>query len=629
MDDFDYSDLRFHFERGIPWAEIQKARGETEDRSAEYLATLDQVARFVREKVAPLAGPADELGCRFETAGTERREVRFPPAIEESLRELKHLGAFCGITFPETWGGLGLPLTVFFGAGELLSMGDSSLGLTPMLQEGVGHVLLEFASKTLAEELLPGILSGERLCAMALTEPDAGSDLGRIQTKARPASGVLGRLSSRVRELQGLGEVYLLSGRKIFITNGFGDCLVLARTDEGFSLFWVEARDKTVSRIENKLGIRGSATCEVVFEDSPGLLVGELGRGLVPCMLKLMLFARLAVACQALGIAQRAHALAKRYAAEVRYQFGVPLVELGPVRRLLFENEIQLQAARALVYWAAVCFDLQEADRLASGPVQTDPPQAGCGDSGPRRARWVRLTELLVPLVKYDAAELANRVVYGSLQVFGGYGFTKEFPLERLYRDVRITSLYEGTSQIQLREVMNSAYWMEKLALQNQLKTGGGSRFVETERNRPFVDQFVEEEIRAIRSAQEGSVQGLLDLLEGIDRLKALFRGARQDLFLRERDRSRADAKAALSVFQEEYGELLALLLKGIALLRSCRRDPRRVIPAEAFLSWAVPRAEWFAQALQAGGNDLWAGDVCGVLGVAPSGVERAAAGAA
>lgn len=628
MDEFDYSDLRFYFETGIPWAEIQKARGETEDRSSEYVATLDHLARFVREKVSPRAALADEQGCRFDGPGAGQSRVHFPSAIEESLRELKDLGAFCGMTFPEAWGGLGLPLTVFFGVGELLSMGDSCLGLTPMLQEGVGHVLLEFGGRNLAEELLPGVLSGERLCSMALTEPDAGSDLGNIQTKARPASGASGGLSARVRVLQGLGEVYVLSGRKIFITNGFGDCLALARTDEGFSLFWVEAPDKTVSRIENKLGIRGSATCEVVFEDSPGLLVGELGRGLVPCMLKLMLFARLAVACQALGIAQRAHALAKRYAAEVRYQFGVPLVEHGPVRRLLFENEIQLRAARALVYWAAACFDLQESGRLASPSLPSLEPRPGRGASG-RRARWVRLTELLVPLVKYDAAELANRIVYGSLQVLGGYGFTKEFPLERLYRDVRITSLYEGTSQIQIREVVNGAYWMERLALQDQLKSGGGARFVETERNRPFVDQLVDEEIRALRSDSGSDVHALAGLLDGIGRLVALLRGARQELFLRERQQSRSAAKAALSVVQEEYAELLALLLKGVALARSCSRDSKRALVADSFLAWAIPRAEALAGTLRAGAKDLWAEDACAVLGVAPSQGERRATGTA
>lgn len=623
MDDFDYSDLRFHFGTGIPWTEIRKARRETEDRSAEYLATLDQLARFVREKIAPRASLADEQGCLFDGTDTGEHRVRFAPAIEESLRDLKELGAFCGMTFPEAWGGLGLPLTVFFGVGELLSMGDSSLGLTPMLQEGVGHVLLEFATENLARELLPGILSGERLCAMALTEPDAGSDLGNIQTKARPAAA--GGLAARIRELQGLGAVYVLSGRKVFITNGFGDCLVLARTEEGFSLFWVAARDKTVTRIENKLGIRGSATCEVVFEDSPGLLVGEPGRGLVPCMLKLMLFARVAVACQALGIAQRAHSLAKRYATEVRFQFGVPLVEHGPVRRLLFENEIQLQAARALVYWAATCFDLQESGRLASGPLPAPALQAE-GEGTGRRARWARLAELLVPLVKYDAAELANRVVYDSLQVFGGYGFTKEFPLERLYRDARITSLYEGTSQIQIREVANGAYWMEKLALSDQIKTGGGARFVETDRNRPFVDQVVEEEIRAVRSARGCEPQALRGLLEGIGRLSELFRDARRELFLKERAQSRHAAKAALSVLQEEYAELLGLLLKGVALARSCPRDPGRVAGTEAFLSWALSRAESLTAALRAGGKDLWSEPACAVLGLSRSERKRAAA---
>ncbi|MEW6442982.1 MAG: acyl-CoA dehydrogenase family protein [bacterium] len=598
MKGFDYSDLRFVFEHGIPWARIGEARGQTEDWSGEYLMTLDNAARFCRDKVAPRAALADEEECRLEADETGKKRVRLPRSILEGLEQLKGIGAFCGMTFPEEHGGLGFPLTVSFGLGEVLSMGDSSLGLTPMLQEGVGQVLLEFADEKVTQAYLPKLVSGERICSMGLTEPAAGSDLANMRTVAVPADGRAGGRQARVRELEQLGKVYLLNGTKIFITNGFGDVLALARTAEGISTFLVSAEDKEVPRIEKKLGIRGSATCEVLFEDSPGILIGEPGRGLVPNMLKLMHIARVGVACQSLGIAQRAHALAFDYATRDRVQFGVPIAAHGPVRKILFENELQLQATRALTYLASAYFDLKESTRLTMRSL--DPQGPAAPELKSRLARYARIVDLLVPMCKYDAAELANQVAYSSLQVFGGYGFTREYPLERLYRDVRITSIYEGTSQIQLREVFNGAYSTEKIGLLNQLKCGGGRTFVETDRNRLFVDLLLDELAGEIRS-----LGGSAPWLQGVQEMRACLRRAREECFLQEQKRAREAGKSYLSLYQREFVDLLGLSFKALALMRQALASPAKIAAAGAFVERAVPLAEYLESRIRRGTDDL------------------------
>lgn len=611
MNDFEYGDLRFIFEQAIPWEKIREARGEEEDYTQEYLMTLDNGAGFSKREVAPRAGDVDDRECTLATDGNGGKSVRLPQGMMENLEGLKGMGAFSGLTFPEEVGGLNFPLTVFFGLGELFSMGDSSLGLTPMLQEGVGQVLIEFADKKVTEDYLPKLMSGERICSMGLTEPGAGSDLANMKTWARPVNGEGRAEIPRVREIEGSGTVYLLNGTKTFITNGFGDVLALAGTEEGISMFLVMAQDKEVSRIEKKLGIRGSPTCELLFEDSPGILIGEPGMGLVPNMLKLMHFARLGVASQALGIAQRAHTLARRYATHDRVQFGVPIAEHVPVRQILFENEIELQATRALTYLACQSFDLKEATRKKARNLDEE----GSPDSGIRKdlAKYIRLVDLLIPLCKYDAAELCNRVTYSSLQVFGGYGFTREYPMERLYRDARITSIYEGTSQIQLREVFNEAYYLEKIGLMNQFKLGDAERFVETERNRLFVEALFDEQEGEILS-RDGSESPTRELLKGIREMRNCLKVSREELFLQEQGRSKEAARKYHGLYYKDYVDLLASILKAYLLTRQGLKAPYKQRVAKAYVARSILAAENVKRRIKRGLDDLISDDYDAIM---------------
>jgi len=588
MNDFEYADLRFIFEQAIPWEKIREARGDEEDYTQEYVMTLDNGAAFSKKEVAPKAGDVDDSECSLAIDESGEKTVRLPQGMLENLEGLKGMGAFSGLTFPEEVGGLNFPLTVFFGLGELFSMGDSSLGLTPMLQEGVGQVLIEYADRKVIEDYLPKLMSGERICAMGLTEPGAGSDLANMKTRARPVNGE--------------GRVYLLSGTKTFITNGFGDVLALAGTEEGISMFLVMAEDKEVSRIEKKLGIRGSPTCELMFEDSPGILIGEPGMGLVPNMMKLMHFARLGVSSQALGIAQRAHTLAKQYATYDRVQFGVPIAEHTPVRQILFENEIELQATRALTYLACQYFDLKEATRKRAGNLD----QESSTNPGIRKdlAKYNRIVDLLIPLCKYDAAELCNRVTYSSLQVFGGYGFTREYPLERLYRDARITSIYEGTSQIQLREVFNEAYYLEKIGLMNQFKLGNKEQFVETERNRLFMEALFDGYQQEIVS-MDGTDASTKELLEGIQEMRDCLRASREELFLQEQSRSKEVARKYHGLFYKDYVDLLGSILKAYLLTRQGLQAVHKKKVAKAYVARSILAAEDIKGRIKRGLDDL------------------------
>jgi len=588
MNDFEYADLRFIFEQAIPWEKIREARGDEEDYTQEYVMTLDNGAAFSKKEVAPKAGDVDDSECSLAIDESGEKTVRLPQGMLENLEGLKGMGAFSGLTFPEEVGGLNFPLTVFFGLGELFSMGDSSLGLTPMLQEGVGQVLIEYADRKVIEDYLPKLMSGERICAMGLTEPGAGSDLANMKTRARPVNGE--------------GRVYLLNGTKTFITNGFGDVLALAGTEEGISMFLVMAEDKEVSRIEKKLGIRGSPTCELMFEDSPGILIGEPGMGLVPNMMKLMHFARLGVSSQALGIAQRAHTLAKQYATYDRVQFGVPIAEHTPVRQILFENEIELQATRALTYLACQYFDLKEATRKRAGNLD----QESSTNPGIRKdlAKYNRIVDLLIPLCKYDAAELCNRVTYSSLQVFGGYGFTREYPLERLYRDARITSIYEGTSQIQLREVFNEAYYLEKIGLMNQFKLGNKEQFVETERNRLFMEALFDGYQQEIVS-MDGTDASTKELLEGIQEMRDCLRASREELFLQEQSRSKEVARKYHGLFYKDYVDLLGSILKAYLLTRQGLQAVHKKKVAKAYVARSILAAEDIKGRIKRGLDDL------------------------
>jgi hypothetical protein len=312
---------------------------------------------------------------------------------------------------------------------------------------------------------LPRFASGEVTGSMALTEPEAGSDLQNIQLKATEQPD----------------GTWRLNGVKRFITNGCGQLsLVLARSEEGttdargLSMFLYE-RDEhmRIRRLEDKLGIHGSPTCELQFDDAPALLVGERRRGLTTYVISLMNGARIAIAAQAQGIAEAAYRTAAKYADE-RVQFGAPISALTAVKAILADMKVSIEAARVLLYETALIVDvkemlehrisqLQAAEKAGANAAQAggaSPAGAdGTDSTGPDtdlqalRAdlkRYTRLAALYTPLAKACCTEMANKVAYDSLQVHGGSGYMRDFAVERHTRDARITNIYEGTTQLQI-----------------------------------------------------------------------------------------------------------------------------------------------------------------------------------
>jgi alkylation response protein AidB-like acyl-CoA dehydrogenase len=308
------------------------------------------------------------------------------------------------------------------------------------LQE-IATTIEEFGSAEMKARLLPRFARGEATAAMVLTEPDVGSDLGSVQTRAT--------LRAEHGETDG---AWRLNGVKRFITNGGAQVLlVLARSEpdskdaRGLSLFLVEA-DETVHirRLEHKLGIRSSPTCEIQFSDTPARLIGKRRLGLIRYAMSMMNGARLGVAAQALGIAEAAYQEAARYA-EKRIQFGQPIRAIPAVYRMLLSMRGEIEATRALVCETGRWVDLNKAyeQRLQRGE-NPDPADRQ------RQKQADRLATVLTPLVKYYATEMGNRVCYQAMQIHGGAGYMREFNVERHYRDIRVTSIYEGTSQLQI-----------------------------------------------------------------------------------------------------------------------------------------------------------------------------------
>jgi 3-(methylthio)propanoyl-CoA dehydrogenase len=597
-----YNDLMFNFEKCVPWKDISDVLGK-EDHFDEYMMTMKTVGDFVQNQVEPFAEAIDNDECKLVTEENGKNKVSIAEPMQKHFDSLKELGLFCGVTIPEEQGGFDFPLTAFFGFGELITMGDSSLGLTPMLNEGCAQVISEYANEKIRAEYLPRLISGERLCAMGLTEPSAGSDLVTgIQTTARPVDKDKDKDNvERIAELEKLGDVYIINGTKIFISNGYGDVLTLAKINDGISMFLVYEEDKVVPRIEHKLGIRGSATCEIFYDNSPGVLIGELGGGLIPNMLKLMNIARLGVATQGLAIGERAHRHAIEYAND-RVQFGVPIVQHSPVRQIIFENELDLQASRALTYTGAYYFDMRLALSKKLKTLTEGTPEYE--ELKNKLRKYSRIAEILISLSKYDATELGNRVVNSSLQVFAGYGYTREYPMERFFRDVRITNIYEGTSQIQVDQVFNETFYVDKVGLINQFKIGGNSSFVENDKNRVFFDNYMNEYKNEI-IAKSGGNSVISVLLGKVDKMREHLKEARQILFLEERNRGKDLGRKYNGIYQQNYVDIVAACIKSYLLLKQSLISDHKLPVAKSFIDRAVVKAENCKNSIKSRIDDL------------------------
>ncbi len=386
------------------------------------------------EVLAANAARVDREGPRYEAG-----RVHYASGTAENHRLLVEKGLY-GMSLPRRYGGLNAPTTLFAMASELIARADASMSNLWALQN-CAETIAEFGTEEQAERFLKRVAEGAT-CSMDLTEPEAGSDLQSVTLRAT------------FDEEQ---AIWRLNGVKRFITNGDAEIqLVLARSEagtsdgRGLSLFLYDRRSggMTIRRIEKKLGIVGSPTCELVFEEAPAELLGVRRMGLIKYIFSLMNQARLGIGAQAVGIAEAAYREALGYARE-RVQFGRKILHFAAVSELLLTMRTRIDAMRELLYETAFQVDvaqgLQRKAKLEGGLTAEERATMRLAQ---QRA------DSYTPILKLMGGEYCNQIAYDALQIFGGSGYIKDCEVERLYRDARVVTIYEGTSQLQVVAAM-------------------------------------------------------------------------------------------------------------------------------------------------------------------------------
>ena len=443
----DNQDILLHFEQ-MDLKELARLQEEDADNgNADYVPVdeadmvdnyrriLEIAGQIASETIAPNAEDVDREGNTLNDNGT----VTYHRGVRENLDRLGQADLM-GFTLPRRYGGLNCPNLIYTMASEMVSRADASFMNLFGLQ-GIADTINAFANQEIKDEVLPRFAEGQVTGAMVLTEPDAGSDLQAV----------------RLRAHQDENGNWLLNGVKRFITNGCGEILLtLARSEpeisdgRGLSLFLSERCEQVrVRHLENKLGIHGSPTCELVFENTPARLIGERQRGLITYVMALMNGARVGIAAQSLGIGEAAYRLARTYA-HTRCQFGGPIERLPAVAELVTDMQIRVEAARVLTYETArVCDHENNNLRILEGGYR-DLDKEEQKERKQRSRALKRMNGMLTPMSKYYASEMACSVSYDAIQVLGGSGYMKDYAAERYMRDARITTIYEGTSQLQV-----------------------------------------------------------------------------------------------------------------------------------------------------------------------------------
>jgi alkylation response protein AidB-like acyl-CoA dehydrogenase len=431
----DLGNLATICEDGFKFAgKFEYAPADVNEAIQNYDLVLDSLGQLSGDFIAPRAEDIDRQGNTLNEDGS----VTYAKGIQESVEKLAKADVM-GFTLPYRFGGLNFPNLVYSMAIEIVSRADASLMNIFGLQ-GIAETINAFASEEIKEKYLYDFAAGKVTGAMVLTEPDAGSDLQAV----------------KLRAFQDTAGTWFLHGVKRFITNGCGDVLlVLARSEPdrsgglGLSLF-VCNRGPTVHirRLEDKLGIHGSPTCEIFFDNTPCQLIGERQRGLVTYVMSLMNGARIGIAAQSVGIAEAAFRVARDYAA-TRKQFAVAIEKLPAVRDMLIDMKIAIEAGRALLYETSRVVDMEITyTKIQETKPPEDKEQAKQLKEDTRK--YKRYSGMLTPMSKYYCSEMCNRVAYDSIQVLGGSGYMRDYPCERHARDARITTIYEGTSQLQI-----------------------------------------------------------------------------------------------------------------------------------------------------------------------------------
>lgn len=429
-------------ERGYSDADkFDYAPRDFEDAMDNYDKVLDIVGDICANTIAPNAESVDHQGPRVEN-----NRVIYADATFENLDACRKAGLM-GMAMPRRYGGLNFPITPYIMAADIVSRADTGFENLWGLQDCV-ETLYEFGNEEQREKYIPRVCEGETM-SMDLTEPDAGSDLQSVMLKATQAPD----------------GTWRLNGVKRFITNGDSDIhLVLARSEEGtrdgrgLSMFIYDKRDGGVDvrRIENKMGIKGSPTCELTYKNAKAELCGSRRLGLIKYVMALMNGARLGIAAQSVGVSEIAYREALAYAQE-RQQFGKAIINFPAVYEMLSVMKAKLDASRALLYETSRFVDVYKAyeDIEREGAKLTK-------EQKDELKAYRRLADACTPLVKGLASEYCNQNAYDCIQIHGGSGFMKDYACERVYRDARITSIYEGTTQLQvvaaIRHVTTGTY---------------------------------------------------------------------------------------------------------------------------------------------------------------------------
>ncbi|MGB3007844.1 MAG: acyl-CoA dehydrogenase family protein [Chitinophagaceae bacterium] len=398
-----------------------------EDAMDSYDQVLEIVGDICSNIIAPNAEGVDAEGPKLIDG-----HVEYASGTQKNLDAIVKAGLM-GITLPRKFNGLNFPIIPYIMAADMVSRADASFVNIWGLQD-CAETIHEFADEEQQEKYLPRISKGET-AAMDLTEPDAGSDLQAVQLKANLVDGK-----------------WILNGVKRFITNGDGNIsLVLARSEEGtadgrgLSMFIYDRNSNavTVRRIEHKLGIIGSPTCELVFKNAPAELVGQRKFGLIKYVMALMNGARLGIAAQSVGIADAAYREAVAYANE-RVQFGSCIIKFPAVYEMISKMKAKVDAIRSLLYETGRFVDVYKSYEHISKERSLSQEEKA------ESKAYQKLADIYTPMSKGMSSEICNQVAYDSLQIHGGSGFMKDYPIERIYRDARITSIYEGTTQLQV-----------------------------------------------------------------------------------------------------------------------------------------------------------------------------------
>jgi len=450
----DIPEIKFHMEHPMMQRIVELKERNFEDKGKfdyapedfeDAMDSYDKVLEIVGDINANIIAPnAEDVDA--EGPHCENGRVRYASKTYENLDATRKAG-LNGMTMPRRYEGLNLPVSVYTAANEIVSAGDAGFENIWSLQDCI-ETLYCFGNEEQRKKYIPRVCAGETM-SMDLTEPDAGSDLQSVMLKA----------TYDEKE-----DCWRLNGVKRFITNGDSDIhLVLARSEEGtrdgrgLSMFIYDKRNGGVNvrRIENKMGIHGSPTCELTYKNAKAELCGDRKLGLIKYVMSLMNGARLGIAAQSVGIEQAAYEEALAYAQD-RKQFGKEIINFPAVYDMIATIKAKLDAGRSLLYQTARYVDIYKALEDIARDRQLTPEERK------ELKQFSRLADAFTPLAKGMNSEFANQSSYDAIQVHGGSGFMLEYKCQRIYRDARITSIYEGTTQLQtvaaIRYVTNGTY---------------------------------------------------------------------------------------------------------------------------------------------------------------------------